>query len=177
MSYRKEIEILVKSYQNDLLAMEIVSMWVKNPSSASSQFGGRVFLEDMVWNLSHRYPKDVVIERVREVVLEINEFYTSRRNPEVVTEAFYEAYIEHGWEVSWAQIEHEIDKSPQVGHAMVPVFEYLWETGKIEPERSRGFDSRLPQTIDRILKDSPLSFLDLLKLGLFYKVTWVKKRT
>ncbi|MFW9888250.1 MAG: hypothetical protein ACFFER_08715 [Candidatus Thorarchaeota archaeon] len=175
LSYKKEIEVFVKSYQDDPIAQEIISMWIKTPSKASSNFGGDIFLNDMIWNLSHRYPEDVVREKVREVVLEIDQFYTSRRDPDNVTSALYMGHIEYGWEVCWDRIEKEIEKNPKLGHAMVPIFDYLWESDKLF--QARGLDSKQPKTIDRILKDSPVDFEDLLKIGLFYKVTWVKKTT
>jgi hypothetical protein len=173
LSYKKEIAQWVKSYDENPMALEIIAMWVENPSSLTVNFGGDVFWSDVKSNLLRRYPDDEIDETMDKIEEEIDEFFTPKRDAYNVIDAIAMAYYEHGFEPLWEFIDARIRQNRALGETLIEVCRYFDDEGLWD--RTRGIEWFYSEIIDDvILKSSSSSFDDLISSGIFYKLTWVK---
>jgi hypothetical protein len=150
-------------------------MWVFNPSSLSVNYGGETFWNDVEWNLALRYGKDKAKEVAKSADEEIDSFFTERRDAYNVFHAIEKAYNNLEVEsVIWQRVLSEIAKHQGLAHDLASLTDYLDDTELWFKEN--GVEWKYGKRIDAAMKKkgSSYSFEDLIKIGVVYKVTWVK---
>jgi len=175
MSYKKEIAYWLEGKLDDVAFLEAVQMWVFNPSSLSANYGGETFWKDVEWNLALRYGKDRAEKVAKNADEEIDSFFTERRDAYNVFHAIEKAYNNLEVESAiWQRILSEIARHQGLSHDLIALTDYLDDTELWFKEN--GVEWKYGKQINAAMKKrgSSYSFEDLLKIGVVYKVTWVK---